>query len=57
MPPYTDDLRIRSFDALSTPAEVLGELPCSEAMSSTVGGRAHARCTRFCTAPTTGSRS
>src|SRR6187551_875668 len=36
MPPYTDDLRIRSFDALSTPAEVLGELPCSEAMSSTV---------------------
>jgi 3-deoxy-7-phosphoheptulonate synthase len=36
MPPYTDDLRIRSFDALSTPAEVLGELPCSEAMSNTV---------------------
>jgi 3-deoxy-7-phosphoheptulonate synthase len=36
MPPYTDDLRIRSFDALSTPAEVLGGLPCSDAMSSTV---------------------
>ncbi len=36
MPPYTDDLRIRSFDALSTPAEVLGELPCSEPMSRTV---------------------
>src|SRR5690242_19612160 len=36
MPPYTDDLRIRSFDDLSTPAEVLGELPCSERMSDTV---------------------
>jgi 3-deoxy-7-phosphoheptulonate synthase len=36
MPPYTDDLRIRSFEALSTPAEVLGELPCSESMSETV---------------------
>jgi 3-deoxy-7-phosphoheptulonate synthase len=36
MPPHTDDLRIRSFDALSTPADVLGELPCSEEMSSTV---------------------
>jgi 3-deoxy-7-phosphoheptulonate synthase len=36
MPPYTDDLRIRSFDALSTPAEVLAELPCSDAMSNTV---------------------
>jgi len=36
MPPHTDDLRIRSFEALSTPAELLGELPCSDAMSSTV---------------------
>jgi 3-deoxy-7-phosphoheptulonate synthase len=36
MPPHTDDLRIRSFDALSTPADVLGELPCSDAMSDTV---------------------
>ena len=36
MPPYTDDLRIRSFTDLSTPAEVLRELPCSEEMSSTV---------------------
>jgi len=36
MPPYTDDLRIRSFTELSTPAEVLRELPCSEEMSSTV---------------------
>ena len=36
MPPYTDDLRIRSFTELSTPAEVLRELPCSEEMSRTV---------------------
>ena len=36
MPPYTDDLRIRSFTELSTPAEILRELPCSEAMSTTV---------------------
>src|SRR3954451_4076180 len=36
MPPYTDDLRIRSFTELSTPADVLRELPCSEKMSSTV---------------------
>src|SRR5262245_56391355 len=36
MPPYTDDLRIRSFTELSTPADLLRELPCSEAMSKTV---------------------
>jgi len=36
MPPYTDDLRIRSFTELSTPAEILRELPCTEAMSTTV---------------------
>jgi 3-deoxy-7-phosphoheptulonate synthase len=36
MPPHTDDLRIRSFDALSTPADVLAELPCTHTMSSTV---------------------
>src|SRR5256885_11481124 len=36
MPPYTDDLRIRSFTELSTPAEIARELPCSEAMSTTV---------------------
>jgi 3-deoxy-7-phosphoheptulonate synthase len=36
MPPHTDDLRIRSFAPLSTPAELLRELPCSEAMSDTV---------------------
>ena len=38
MPPYTDDLRIRSFTDLSTPADLLRELPCSEAMSRTVAG-------------------
>jgi 3-deoxy-7-phosphoheptulonate synthase len=38
MPPYTDDLRIRSFTELSTPAELLGELPCTDAMSKTVAG-------------------
>ena len=36
MPPYTDDLRIRSFSPLSTPADLLRELPCTEAMSDTV---------------------
>jgi 3-deoxy-7-phosphoheptulonate synthase len=36
MPPYTDDLRIRSFAPLSAPAEVLRELPCTEPMSENV---------------------
>src|SRR5262245_50428932 len=36
MPPHTDDLRIRSFAPLSTPAELLRELPCSESMSDNV---------------------
>ncbi|HVS23811.1 MAG TPA: 3-deoxy-7-phosphoheptulonate synthase, partial [Gammaproteobacteria bacterium] len=36
MPPHTDDLRIRSFTELSTPAEIARELPCSEATSTTV---------------------
>jgi 3-deoxy-7-phosphoheptulonate synthase len=36
MPPYTDDLRIRSFARLSTPAELIRELPCTEAMSDNV---------------------
>jgi 3-deoxy-7-phosphoheptulonate synthase len=36
MPPHTDDLRIRSFAPLSTPAELLGELPCTEPMSDNV---------------------
>jgi 3-deoxy-7-phosphoheptulonate synthase len=38
MPPYTDDLRIRSFAPLSTPAEILREWPCTEPMSETVEG-------------------
>ena len=36
MPPHTDDLRIRSFAPLSTPAELLHELPCTERMSDNV---------------------
>ncbi|HEX5047444.1 MAG TPA: 3-deoxy-7-phosphoheptulonate synthase [Gammaproteobacteria bacterium] len=36
MPPYTDDLRIRDFAALLTPAELIRDLPCSEQMSDTV---------------------
>ncbi len=36
MPPSTDDLRIRSFAPLSTPAELLRELPCTESMSDNV---------------------
>jgi 3-deoxy-7-phosphoheptulonate synthase len=36
MPPHTDDLRIRSFAPLSTPAELLLELPCTEPMSDSV---------------------
>ena len=36
MAPHTDDLRIRDFAELPTPAEVIRDLPCSEAMSETV---------------------
>lgn len=36
MAPHTDDLRIRRFDPLISPAELIGELPCDEAMSDTV---------------------
>ncbi|HET7131110.1 MAG TPA: 3-deoxy-7-phosphoheptulonate synthase, partial [Gammaproteobacteria bacterium] len=36
MPPYTDDLRIRDFAALLTPAQLLRDLPCSEPMSEVV---------------------
>jgi 3-deoxy-7-phosphoheptulonate synthase len=36
MPPDTDDLRIRSFAPLSSPAELLRELPCTEPMSDSV---------------------
>jgi 3-deoxy-7-phosphoheptulonate synthase len=36
MPPYTDDLRIRSFAPLSSPAELLREQPCTERISTNV---------------------
>jgi len=36
MPPDTDDLRIRSFAPLSSPAELLRELPCTEPISTNV---------------------
>ena len=36
MAPNTDDLRIRSLDALTAPADLLRELPCGEALSETV---------------------
>jgi 3-deoxy-7-phosphoheptulonate synthase len=36
MAPHTDDLRIRKIDALNTPAEVIAELPCDDAVSEVV---------------------
>lgn len=36
MPPHTDDLRIRDLQPLPSPASLLTELPCSDAMSNTV---------------------
>ena len=36
MAPHTDDLRIRKLDELVTPAAVIGELPCDDAVSQTV---------------------
>jgi 3-deoxy-7-phosphoheptulonate synthase len=36
MAPHTDDLRIRDFAELPTPAQLIEDLPCSEAMSETV---------------------
>ena len=36
MAPHTDDLRIRRFHPLVTPAELIGEFPCDETMSATV---------------------
>jgi 3-deoxy-7-phosphoheptulonate synthase len=36
MAPHTDDLRIRGFEPLISPAELIDELPCTEAMSDTV---------------------
>ena len=36
MAPHTDDLRIRKIEALNTPAEVIAELPCDNAVSEIV---------------------
>jgi 3-deoxy-7-phosphoheptulonate synthase len=36
MAPHTDDLRILSFQPLISPAELMREMPCDEAMSETV---------------------
>ena len=36
MAPHTDDLRIRQLDELVTPAAVIAELPCDDAVSQTV---------------------
>jgi len=36
MAPHTDDLRIRRFHPLVTPAELIAEFPCTDAMSATV---------------------
>ncbi len=36
MAPYTDDLRIRCFEPLITPAELIRNLPCTPSMSETV---------------------
>ena len=38
MAPHTDDLRISRFEPLISPAELIAELPCEEAMSETVTG-------------------
>ena len=36
MAPHTDDIRIRSFEALATPAQVIRDLPCTTAVSEVV---------------------
>lgn len=36
MAPHTDDLRIRTLEPLTPPADVIAELPCDEAVSFTV---------------------
>ena len=36
MAPHTDDLRIRKIEALNTPADVIAELPCDDAVSEVV---------------------
>jgi 3-deoxy-7-phosphoheptulonate synthase len=36
MAPHTDDLRIREFEPLDPPADIIAELPCDDTMSATV---------------------
>ena len=36
MAPHTDDIRIRSFEALATPAQLIQDLPCTDAVSEVV---------------------
>ncbi|HEX7770412.1 MAG TPA: 3-deoxy-7-phosphoheptulonate synthase [Dokdonella sp.] len=36
MAPHTDDLRIRRIDALVPPAQLIADIPCTEAVSGTV---------------------
>ena len=36
MAPHTDDIRIRSFEALATPAQLIQDLPCSSEVSDLV---------------------
>ncbi|HVK50504.1 MAG TPA: 3-deoxy-7-phosphoheptulonate synthase [Pseudoxanthomonas sp.] len=38
MAPHTDDLRIRTLQPLTPPADVIAELPCDEQVSNTVTG-------------------
>ena len=45
MAPHTDDLRIRKLDELVTPAAIIGELPCDDAISQTVS-EARGACSR-----------
>ncbi|HEY8521088.1 MAG TPA: 3-deoxy-7-phosphoheptulonate synthase [Gammaproteobacteria bacterium] len=42
MAPHTDDLRIRSLEPLTVPAELIRALPCDAAMSATVTAARHA---------------
>mgnify|MGYP003610943879 CR=1 FL=1 len=36
MPPHTDDLRIRTIEPLTPPAQLLAMLPCDDEASDTV---------------------
>ena len=42
MPPHTDDLRIRSLEPLTSPAELLAQIPCDDRASQTVADARHA---------------